>query len=51
MLVNATDFKNMLEEFLDMTNDEPVFVHKTGRPIAVVLGVMEYERLQMLDEL
>lgn len=51
MQVNATYFKNLLDEFLGIAKDEPVIIHKTGKPIAVVLGVAEYEHLQRLQEL
>lgn len=51
MQVNATYFKNFLEEFLGIAKDEPVIIHKTGKPVAVVLGVAEYEHLQRLHDL
>lgn len=51
MQVNATYFKNFLDEFLGIAKDEPVIIHKTGKPIAVVLGIAEYEHLQKLQEL
>lgn len=51
MQVNATDFKNFLDEFLGRVKDQPVIVHKTGKPVAVVLDVMEYEHLQKLRDL
>ena len=49
--VNTTYFKNFLDEFLGIAKDEPVIIHKTGKPIAVVLGVAEYEHLQRLHDL
>lgn len=51
MQVNSTDFKNHLGEFLDMAKEQPVVVHKSGKPIAVVLGATEYEYLQGLEDL
>lgn len=48
--VNATDFKNHFGEFLDMARDEPVVANRSGKPLAVVLSVEEYEHLERLDD-
>jgi prevent-host-death family protein len=48
--VNATDFKNHFGEFLDMAKDEALMVNKSGKPMAVVLSLEEYEHLERLDD-
>jgi len=48
--VNATDFKNHFGEFLDMAREEAVMVSRSGKPLAVMLSVEEYERLERLDD-
>ncbi len=46
--VNSTDFKNHFGEFLDLAKTEPITIGKSGKPIAVVMSVEEYEELQGL---
>jgi antitoxin Phd len=46
----ATDLKNRFGEYLEQARSEAVEIRKTGRPVAVLLGWEEYERLRALDD-
>ena len=48
--INSTDFKNHFGEFLDLAKDEPITIGKSGKAIAVVMSVEEYEELQRLED-
>lgn len=49
-IATATDVKNKFGEYLEHSRTEPVEVRKTGRAVAVLLGLEEYERLVALDD-
>ena len=48
--VNATDLKNQFGEFLNLAQDEPVGIRKSGKLTAVMVSVEEYAHFQKLDD-
>ena len=46
----ATDIKNHFGEYLEKSISEPVMVEKTGRLVAVILSIHDYERLAALED-
>lgn len=50
MQTTATDMKNHFGQYLEEAMIEPVVIEKTGRPIAVVLSMKEYQRLAALED-
>jgi prevent-host-death family protein len=50
MKTTATEIKNHFGQYLDESILEPVFIEKTGRPVAVMLSTKEYERLTALED-
>ncbi|MBI4309602.1 MAG: type II toxin-antitoxin system Phd/YefM family antitoxin [Candidatus Omnitrophica bacterium] len=50
MKTTATEIKNHFGEYLEGAISEPVVIEKTGRPVAVMLSVKEYERLIALED-
>ena len=46
----ATDAKNGFGRLPDTAQREPVTIEKKGRPVAVVLSLEEYERLEALED-
>lgn len=48
--INATEFKNNLGQYLQKVYKEPVIVHKTGRPTAVLLSYEEYMKLSKASQ-
>ena len=46
----ATDIKNHFGQYLETSISEPVMVEKTGRPVAVILSIHDYERLAALED-
>ncbi len=50
MKTTATEIKNHFGEYLEGALLEPVVIEKTGRSIAVMLSMKEYERLMALDD-
>ncbi|MEE8544196.1 MAG: type II toxin-antitoxin system Phd/YefM family antitoxin, partial [Alphaproteobacteria bacterium] len=46
----ASEAKNEFGRLLDTAQREPVTIEKKGRPVAVVLSLEEYERLEALDD-
>ena len=46
----ATDIKNHFGRYLETSISEPVMVEKTGRPVAVILSINDYERLAALED-
>lgn len=47
---SATDVKNHFGEYLQSTLKEPLVIEKTGRPVAVMISMEDYERLQALED-
>ena len=47
--MSAKEAKNSFGLLLDTARAEPVTIQKHGRPVAVVLSVEEYERLEASD--
>jgi len=50
MEITATELKNKLGKYLDISRVEPVIVDKTGRKTAVLLSYEEYSRLVELED-
>lgn len=48
--VPAKEAKDGFGLLLDTAQREPVTIDKKGRPVAVVLSIAEFERLQALEE-
>lgn len=47
---SATDVKNHFGEYLQSSLKEPLVIEKTGRPVAVMISMEDYERLQALED-
>jgi len=45
--VTAKDAKNRFGELMDTVQREPVSIEKHGRPVAVVLSEVAYERMKL----
>lgn len=43
--INATEAKKMFLQLLDKCSETPHLITKNGKPVAVLLGAEEYERL------
>ena len=43
--INATEAKKAFLQLLDKCSETPFLVIKNGKPVAVILGAAEYERL------
>lgn len=48
--ITATDFRHRFAEHLETLGIEPILVEKGGRPVAVVLSIRDYERLQAIED-
>lgn len=46
----ATEIKNRFGEYLQFAIREPVLIEKTGKPVAVLLSIDDYERLSALED-
>lgn len=49
-ILNASDAKREFGEVLIKAQRGPVKIHKNGKPVAVVISVEEYTRLEALKE-
>lgn len=49
--INSTDFKNQFGECLDMSRKAPIIVRKSGKPVAVMMSMAEFEHFQRLEDL
>ena len=45
--MTAKDAKNRFGELMDTVQREPVSIEKHGRPVAVVLSEVEYEKMKL----
>ena len=45
--ITAKDAKNRFGELMDTVQREPVSIEKHGRPVAVVLSKVEYEKMKL----
>ena len=50
MKTTATEIKNHFGEYLEGALSEPVVIEKSGRSIAVMLSLKEYDRLRASDD-
>ncbi len=50
MKTTATEMKNHFGQYLEETISQPVVIEKTGRPVAVMLSIKEYQRLTALED-
>ena len=48
--VAAKEAKQSFGQLLDDAQREPVKIERNGRPVAVVLSAVEYERLEALED-
>ncbi len=48
--ISTTDARSGFERLLDAARHEPVTIERNGRPVAVLLSVQEYERLEALED-
>ena len=44
--IAATEAKNKFGELLEVIHQEPVEISKKGRPVAVVISIAEYQKMQ-----
>lgn len=47
---SSTEVKSRFGEYIDAAAAGPVLIRKSGRPVAVMLSVAEYERLSALED-
>lgn len=47
--VSATECKTHLGEYLEKVQKEPVTIHKTGRPVAVLISYEEYAQFVEME--
>ena len=45
--ISAKDAKNRFGELMDTVQREPVSIEKHGRPVAVILSEVEYEKMKL----
>lgn len=50
MKVQATELKNRLGKYLDVSIKEPVFIEKNGRNTAVIISFEQYNHLLALED-
>jgi prevent-host-death family protein len=48
--IAAREAKNEFGRLLDNAQREPITIEKKGRPVAVVLSIPEYERLEQMED-
>jgi prevent-host-death family protein len=48
--VTATEIKNRFGRYLEDSMSEPVVIEKTGRAVAVMISMADYERLAALED-
>ena len=49
-MASATEIKNHFGQYLETSISEPVVVERTGRAVAVILSIRDYERLSTLED-
>ena len=49
-VTTARDAKNRFGQLLDDARVEPVAIEKHGRPVAVLMSLEEFERLEALED-
>lgn len=47
---NTKEAKDNFGELIDIAQQEPVEIQKNGRPVAVVVSLDEYRRLESIEE-
>ncbi|WP_420265681.1 type II toxin-antitoxin system Phd/YefM family antitoxin [Candidatus Magnetominusculus dajiuhuensis] len=50
MVVNATAVKTRFGKYLEDSIKDPVTIEKSGRKVAVLLSIDEYERLTAIED-
>lgn len=50
MHISASMAKNEFGRLLDTAQSEPVTIQKKGRPVAVVISIKEYHKLEEIEE-
>ena len=48
--IAATDAKQHFGEYLNAALYQPVMVQKSGKPVAVILSLAEYQRLAAIED-
>lgn len=48
--ISATNARSGFGRLLDAARHQPVTIERNGRPVAVMLSVQEYERLEALED-
>ena len=48
--ISATNARSGFERLLDAARHEPVTIERNDRPVAALLSVEEYERLEALED-
>jgi prevent-host-death family protein len=46
----ATDVKNRFGRYLEISLTQPVVIKKTGKPVAVMISIDEYETLTAVED-
>lgn len=49
-IVGSGEVRNRFGALLDLVQREPVTIAKNGRPVAVVMSAVEYERLMAYED-
>jgi prevent-host-death family protein len=50
-IISALEAKNQFGHLLDTAQVNPVQINKHGRPVAYIISISEYQRLQKLQDL
>ena len=49
--ISATEFQNHQDHYLAASDDSPLAVQQSGKPIAVIISPTEYEQMQEIEDL
>jgi len=50
LTVNATEMKQRMGQYIEKALVEPVVIHKSDRPVVVMISMNEYQRLQDMED-
>lgn len=48
--INTTDFKNDLDEWLSLIEEGPIVLTRSGKEIAVLISIPEFELVQRIKK-
>jgi len=50
LTVNATEMKQRMGQYIEKALVEPVVIHKSDRPVVLMISMNEYQRLQDMED-